>query len=255
MDKKPIIIGALHLPPYGKSNPLQSIDEMEAYAIRNAKVFLENGINMIYIQDENPNMGPATPETIAVITRIGTAVKKALPEIELGIILEAHDGVSPIAVAHACGASFVRIKVFCGAMVKAEGILQGVGNEAVEYRKAIGSNVKIYADAHDRMGVPLVNMPISEIAGWVGRTGADTLIVTGKSYAETLEFVDECKKSGIKKPIIIGGGATIENIPEVLKHCDGAVVSSCLKLDEENDKGQLWDPDLVKKFSEAVKNS
>ena len=50
--KEPIIIGAVHLPYYGRNNPSQSIAEIEEYVMTNVKVHYDNGIDTIYIQDE-----------------------------------------------------------------------------------------------------------------------------------------------------------------------------------------------------------
>ncbi|MCC8179808.1 MAG: phosphoric monoester hydrolase, partial [Planctomycetes bacterium] len=143
--KKPIIIGALHLPRYGRCNPKTTMAYLEDYVVQNCRVFVENGLETLYIQDENPAPGKATEETIAVVSALGRLLKREFPKLRLGVIVEAHDGVAPIAIAHACGADFVRIKVFAGAMVKAAGIQNACGIEAVQYRTMINSDVTIFA--------------------------------------------------------------------------------------------------------------
>lgn len=257
LNSNPIIIGALHLPYYGKFNPSQSLSELEEYALTNCRVFVENGIKSVILQDENLCTGLAGADTIAVMSAVGRLLKRELPELELGIIVQAHDGIAPIAIAHATGASFVRIKVFAGTMLKSEGILNGCGIEAVEFRQGIGANkVKIFADAHDRTGFPLVDIPITQIAGWVDHTGADALILTGKNYNQSIEYIKNCKDIGIKKPLLIGGGVTIDNIKEVLSFADGAVVSTSLMHDDLQ-QGDLikWDGEKIKKLMDIVSNN
>ena len=90
--KEPIIIGAVHLPYYGRNNPSQSIAEIEEYVMTNVKVHYDNGIDTVYIQDENLNLGPAMPETIALMASLAKMVKMEMPDIRLGMIMQSHDG-------------------------------------------------------------------------------------------------------------------------------------------------------------------
>lgn len=254
LHKKPIIIGALHLPRYGRCNPTMNMAKLEEYVVANCEAFYKGGMKTVYLQDDNSAPGRATEETISVTAALGRLIKKEFPKIELGIIVEAHDPKAPIAIAHACGADFVRIKVFAGAMLKATGIQEACGIEAVQYRAAIGAqDVRIFADAHDRTGFPIVNTPITTIANWVVRNGADAVILTGMNYAQSLEYLDACKSVAGPRPRILGGGATIDNIEEVLQHADGAVVSTSLMLDNKREDCVLkWDYEKVKHFMDKV---
>lgn len=251
--KEPIIIGAVHLPYYGRNNPAQSISELEEYVVTNIGVHVNNGINTVYIQDENLNLGPALPETIAVMAALGKTVRHEFPAMKLGMIMQSHDGIAPIAAATAAGADFVRIKVFAGTMYKAEGIREGVGQTAVQYRTMLNSNVKIFADVHDREGIPMPGVPVSMAIGWADRAGADAFILTGHSYQETLQYLREAEKMELKKPVLVGGSVNENNIYEILDHCEGAVVSSSLMLDEEIPGSLLhWDAEKIKRFMDKV---
>ncbi len=253
--KKPLIIGAVHLPQYGRANPRPGVSmaELEDYVLANCSVFVQNGLDTLYLQDENLSAGRALEETTAVVSALGRLAKREIPALKLGIIIEAHDGIAPIAIAHACGADFVRLKVFAGAMLKAPGLQQGCGIEAVQYRAAIGAEVAIFADAHDRTGYPLAGVPIQAVTDWVSRTGADAVILTGMTYAQSLEYLDIGRKTVKGKPIILGGGVTIDNIAEVLRHADGAVVSSSLMLDRDVKGSPVhWDAGKIRRFMEAV---
>ncbi len=251
--RKPIIIGAMHLPRFGRWNPKTSIEQLEDYALANCGIFVNNGLTTLYIQDENPSAGKANEETIAVVASLGRLLKKEYPALSLGVVVEAHDAIAPLAIAHACGADFVRIKVFAGAMLKAPGVQQGCGIEAVHYRTAICSSVKIFADAHDRTGYPLVDVPIGTVAGWVAQTGADAVILTGMSYAQSLAYLDEGKAVLGNKPALIGGGVTIGNIAEILQHADGAIVSTSLMSETRSSASlRMWDSDKIRRFVDAV---
>ncbi len=250
---KPVIIGAVHLPYYGRNNPTQSVSELEEYVMTNVGVHVKNGIDTVYIQDENLNLGPALPETIAIMASLGKMVKCEFPQMKLGMIMQSHDGIAPIAAATAAGADFVRIKVFAGTMYKAEGIREGVGQTAVQYRTMLNSPVKIYADVHDREGIPMPGVPIPMAIGWADRAGADAFILTGHDYQETLQYLNEAEKMELGKPVLVGGSVNENNIYEILDHCEGAVVSSSLMLDEPVSGSLLhWDAEKIKKFVDKV---
>lgn len=251
--EKPIIIGAVHLPYYGRNNPSKSVAEIEDYVMTNVKVHYENGIDTVYIQDENLNLGPAQPETIALMASLGKMVKSELPDIKLGMIMQSHDGIAPIAAATAAGADFVRIKVFAGTMYKAEGVRTGVGIDAVNYRTMLGSKVKILADVHDREGIPMPGVPITMAIDWADRAGADGFILTGHNYKETLEYLKAASAMELGKPVLVGGSVNEDNIYEILDLCEGAVVSSSLMLDEPIAGSSLhWDANKIKRFVEKV---
>jgi predicted TIM-barrel enzyme len=252
LSKKPIIIAALHLPPFKRGGKLDRA-YLEDYLLTNLKVFAEGGIPAVKIQDETAASGGANPETIAWMSSLCRLARHEFPQLTLGTIIEAHDPYAAIAVAHACSLSFVRIKVFVGAMLKSSGIQQACGVDAVAYREVIGANqVKILADVHDRTGFPLVDMPIEQGERWAVNTGADALVLTGASFSESLEILKRARQQNLKRPLILGGSATIENIGQVLKLADGAVVSSSLKRKGAPDELLQWDINLVKQFMEAV---
>lgn len=253
--KEPVIIGAVHLPYYGRNNPSQSVAEIEEYVMANVKVHYENGIDTVYIQDENLNTGPALPETIALTASLAKMVKMEVPGVKLGLIMQAHDGVAPIAAAAAAGADFVRIKVFAGTMCKAEGIRTGVGETAVQYRTMINAPVKILADVHDREGIPMPGVPVDMAIGWASHIGADGLILTGHNYKETMEYLETAEKMELGKPVLVGGSVSEDNIYDILDHCEGAVVSSSLMLDDPVPGSPLrWDAEKIRRFADKVRH-
>jgi predicted TIM-barrel enzyme len=251
---KPLVIVALHLPELRRGKKSIPMSWLEDYVLQNTALFYECGVPAVILQEETLNNSDAYPESVAVLSVLGSKVHQQFPDLQLGIIMQAHDGVSPIAVAHACGASFVRLKVFIGAMLKSEGIQQGLGIAARDYRSMIDrEDIKILADVHDRTGFPMADIPIEMASEWAVRTGADSLILTGFTHEESLQYLSSVRKSGITVPLILGGGATEENVSEVLKYADGVIVSSALK--HQNPKPEdiiLWDRDLVRRFMDAA---
>lgn len=255
LDQEPIVITALHLPELSAPKRPISVAWLEDYVLANLQVFRQGGIKNIMLQDETNNVNHAAPETIALMASLGRLARREFPDLNLGIIIQAHDPIAPLAVAHVMDAAFVRIKVFVGAMVKSEGVLEGCGVQASEYRHRLGraQEIAILADVHDRTGVPLAAVPITMAAGWADRTGADALILTGRTYPESLQFLQNVRAAGVKRPLLMGGSVTAENVQEVLRYCNGVVVSTTFKFrDTPPEQLVLWDVTRIRQFMDAV---
>lgn len=252
-EKKPIVITALHFPSYCLT-PKSSMAQLEDYVLNNLLVFSQGGIPAVILQDETYNENLARPETLTVMSAVARLARREFPDITLGIIIEAHDPIAALAVAHASGASFIRLKVFVGAMLKSSGVQQGCGGTAIDYRNSIDRNdIAILADVHDRTGVPLKNVPIEMAANWASKVGADSLILTGSNPVQSNEYIKIVRNSGIKKPLLVGGGVTSENVLGFLENADGVIVSTALmKSHNEPDDMIKWDLEKVRKFMEVV---
>jgi hypothetical protein len=251
------IIAALHLPPLpAASQPnAGSISSAIESALRNAAVAIANGVDALYIQDlgDAPVAPRPAVHTIARLTAVGCALRRSFPSVPLGVCLMAHGAEGPLAVAQAMDADFVRLKVYVGAMVKAEGLLQGCAWEAIQYRAAIrAENVCLLADVHDRTGTPLAPLPLTETVCQAVTFGrADGIILTGLDYAETSQMVDQVRASRCDVPLLIGGGVTVENVAAALQKADGVIVSTALKrVAAWTADGLLsdWDPDQIRAF-------
>ena len=254
MKLKSPIIAALHLPAL-LDGEKYSVAEIEDYMCQNLDVFQRGGIPAVILQDESRNKGLARVETVALMASLARLAKNEFPSLDLGVIIESHDPYTPIAVARAAGLSFVRIKVFVGAMLKSSGIQEGCGIEAVDYRNKLGGNdIMILADVHDRTGFPLVDLPIEDASKWASNAGADSLVLTGMTFTESLQIIDKIRGKNVNKPLYIGGSVTIDTVDLALDHADGAIVSSSLKKKFTRDEIILWDIDLVSRFMEKVRN-
>lgn len=131
----------------------------------------------------------------------------------------------------------------------------GVGIEAVNYRTMLRSDVKTLADVYDREGIPAQGVPIDMALGWADHVGADGFILMGYRYKNTQEYLEIADKMDLKKPILVGGSVKEDNIYEILDHCDGAVISSSLMLEDALSDSYLhWDVEKIKRFSEKVRN-
>ncbi len=255
------IIAALHLLPFpGSRHPdARPISEITERALANVRVAYENGVRAFYLQDlgDAPVAPRVEPHTVAGVTAVGEAIRREFSDLTLGVCLMAHGAREPLAIAQAIGAQFVRLKVYVGAMVKAEGILQGCAHEAIQYRAQIGAEaIAILADVYDRTGEPLGPLPWAEAARQAATFGrADGLVLTGKSLEESRARLAEVRAAKLGVPVLLGGGATAENLAMLKSLCDGVIVSTAFKRVggwTRESLGADWDGARVREFVSAI---
>lgn len=247
------VIAALQLPPF-EGDRRRSIAWYEDFLLSNTRIFAEGGIKAVKIQDETREAGAATPQTVARMSALGRAFRKEYPDMQLGIIVQAHDAIAPLAIADAADAHFVRLKIFVGAAVNAEGMRNALSVAATRYRSDIARpDIKIYADVHDRTCTPLTPVSNETAALWAQSMGADSIIITGSSFEDTLSRIGAARSAGVKRPILIGGGVSADNVAKALEAADAVIVSTSLLRDgAAHDDFNLWDKDKVLRLMEAA---
>lgn len=247
------VIAALHLPDPA-TQPGLSMAFLEDYVLTNARVFAETGIPTIKLQDQTRAVGEASLETVARTTALGTMIRREFPQLALGIIIQAHDARAPLAIAQACDAAFVRLKVYVGAVMSSEGTKEALCVAARAYRTQSAPGIAILADVHDRTSRPLGGVEQPEAARWAEQMGADALIIAGSSFADTLSRIAAVRKAGVRRPILVGGGIDDGNVAAALSACDGVVVSSALMLaDARSDAALRWDRDKCAALMDIVR--
>ncbi|MCA3585438.1 MAG: phosphoric monoester hydrolase [Methylocystis sp.] len=250
----PLVIAALHLPPFGRAHGMAWLED---YVATNARVFAEAGVPYIKLQDQTREPGRMQAAPLAVTAALARFLRSEVPGIGLGIIVEAHDAEAGLAIAHAAGGDFVRIKVFVGGMMTAQGPRHGIGAEALAFRHGLGrDDIAILSDVHDRTAMPLAGETAEFAAEWAQKSGADGLIITGASFDDTLQRIGKASAAGISRPILIGGSVTETNITAALGASQGVIVSSSLMRRDAKAADILrWDRDLTRRFMDAARNT
>lgn len=260
--ERPAIIGALHLPPMSASQHPSAlrVQAITDFALRNAEKAVKAGMPALYLQDlgDFPLSLEPQPHTIATLSVVGAAIRKEFPSIVLGVCMMSHAAKEPLAIAQAIQAQFVRIKVYVGAMVKAEGVIEGCAYEAIQYRSKIeAEDILILADVYDRTGQPLGRMPLVEEARQAAVFGrADGLVLTGMSFEESMKMLSTVRAANLDTPLLLGGGANKDNIADVLKVADGVIVSSAFKSVSGWTKEALlaeWETHRIEVFMQAAR--
>lgn len=242
LDLNPLVIAALHLPDLAvaRGTPMRRLRD---HVLRNAEVFAEAGLPAILLQDETRATGAASAESVAVTAVLGRDIRVAFPQLRLGIIVQAHDAEAPLAVAHAADADFVRLKIFVGRAVTAEGVRDGLGVAAMAARHALRRpDIAILADVHDRTVVPEGGVSHLRAAQWAQGMGADALVLTGTDAADTSARIAEARGAGLRIPILVGGGVDMGNVQPFLAQCQGVIVSrSLMRRDAATEDSVRWD--------------
>jgi membrane complex biogenesis BtpA family protein len=249
-----VLIGMLHLPPLPGSalHDGTALQAIERRTVQEATELAAAGFDGLILQ--NAGHGPpgkdADLATVAQMAAIGHAVCREV-HIPLGVNVLKNGVETAFAIASAVGASFVRIKVYVGAVVGSEGIVEGRAQAALAERRRLGlDHVAILADILDRTSQPLADVPLAELADWAVRHGhAEALVITGRDVAETHAMLAEVRSADRTTPLVVGGGATPQNAAELLQSSDALIVGSALK-DAYTDPISV---DRARVFVEAVR--
>ncbi len=228
------VVGMVQLPPLpgGANYRGESIDSVLEVGLSEARILAENGVDALLLQ----NLGDIPVATSASITQVAWMTRVAseiahIADIPIGLNLLENDAAAMLAVGSAVGADFVRIKIYVGGMMTPFGVELGQAHTAIKMRNQLGAaDIAIFADVHDRTGTPIATGGFEEDVEFAVRLGmADGLVITGKSYPETLDMITRARRKYPEIPILAGGGVAAHNFAEVVVSANGAIVSTSLK--------------------------
>jgi uncharacterized protein len=225
------LVAMIHLPPLPGAGNYDgtSVQTIADRAIREATMLADTGFDALMLQNthDRPSSVVAPAETLTAMTAVAQRVS-AVVSCPLGINIHKNDGPGALAVAHAVGASFVRIKVLVGATLGPEGIIQGNADGVIRLRNRLQSHIEVWADLGELTSVPVVDIAVDVLADWTARFGlADRLIVTEADVTSSAIAVAAARK-GTSVPVLIGGRTDPSSIALALASSDGVIVGSYL---------------------------
>lgn len=231
------VIGMVHLRPLpGSPGFAGDFDAVIDTAVADAKTWEQAGASGLMVEnfgDVPFFKGDVPRETVAAMTRVAAELRRAVPELPLGINVLRNDGCSAIAIAAAVGASYVRVNVLSGAAVTDQGVIEGRAADLMRYRNALGAeHIKVLADVRVKHAAPLAERPLQdEVEELVKRAGADAVIVSGSGTGKPTDagHAAEVKRYAGDTPVLIGSGADAQSIPQLKSACDGFIVGSAAK--------------------------
>jgi len=253
------VIGMVHLwplpgaPGYTGYGMQKIID----HAMRDAETLVQGGVNGLVVENmwdlpfrvgRDVQIESATAQAVAA-----AEIVKSFP-LPVGINVIHNGGVVCLSVALASQARFLRVCIFTGARVWDTGEFDhGCAAELVRKRKELhAEHIHIFADVDKKHSVAFPGIDLATHISWTEFYGADAVIVSGQmtGSAPALDDVREAKQVA-HKPVLIGSGATDENITAFLPYIDGVIVGSGLKKDGVMENPV--DPARVRRFTDAVR--
>lgn len=254
LQSRKTLIGMAHLAPLPGTVHYTGIpfDQIVEQAVADARTLAAAGFDAVMIQNTHdvPSTATAPPDTVAFLTAVGREIRRAV-NLPLGVNIHKNDAAGALAVAAATGAVFVRVKVYVGAVLGPEGVVEPAAPVALRTRQRLGSQTEIWADLFDLTSVPLVNHPIGQLAHWAAKFGdAAAVIVTGQSFAQTVDYVRQVRAARPDLTVVIGGGVKEPEAAEALAAADAVIVGSAL---EERPFTGPVSPDKARRFAATAR--
>ena len=213
----------------------------------------DGGVDAILFGNENdrPYLLKATPDSLAAMTAVVTAAKRAL-KLPFGVNY-LWDPTASVAMAVATDAAFVR-EIFTGVFASDMGVWAPDCATPARMRRNLGRpDLKLLFNINAEFAHALDQRPIALRAkSAVFSSLADAVLVSGPITGQPADATDlrRAVDSVPDVPVFANTGVTIDNVAEVLGMAAGCIVGTHFKVD-----GNTWNPvdgARVRRFMDAV---
>lgn len=254
--RKKVVIAMAHIgalpgaPLYDPAGGLSALIDGVAEDVERLQ---EGGVDAIMFGNENdrPYLTRATPESIAAMTAVVTAVKPAL-RVPFGVNY-LWDPAASVAIGVATGAAFVR-EIFTGVFASDMGLWTPDAAAAVRLRATLGRpDMKLLFNINAEFAHSLDRRDIALRArSAVFSSLADAILVSGPITGQPAEASDLAAVAEAVGPVPVfaNTGVNLDNVAEVMRLASGCVIGTHLKVG-----GNTWNPvdrDRVRRFMDAV---
>ena len=250
------ILGMIHLPPLPGSPQGGELAAALERAHSDASALIEAGVDGLIVENFGDSPFARTRVPAATVASMGVIVAELVREhnVAIGVNVLRNDAEAALSIATVTGAEFIRVNVHIGAVVADQGIIQGQARETLMLRQALGSSALLFADLRVKHASPLGEPAdlVDEAKNTFGRGAADALILSGVATgaaADASEFA-RVKEALPTAPLLVGSGASQDNLREFWPVADGMIVGSSLKF--EGNALQPVDPDRARAFLREV---
>lgn len=257
MSNLPHLVGMVHLQALPGSPRFDgSLQTVVGTAVSDALALTTAGFPALMVENFGdvpffPDRVP--PVTVAAITTALNAISAAA-DIPVGVNVLRNDGMAGLGVAAATGAAFVRVNVLTGVMYTDQGPIVGRAAELLRERATIAPDVEIWADVMVKHATPPPGLDARQAAAdTVERGLADAVIVSGSGTGAEPD-IHEAMTVRAAMPretrLVIGSGASAENLSGLMEVADAVVVGSALKVG--GDPNDRVDPARAEAFVKAA---
>lgn len=214
------LIGVIHVAGLpGTPSHDRSLTQIVDAAVEEARLYVSAGFHGLMIENthDRPYLkGAVGPEIVAALAVIGREIRRAAPTAPLGVQVLAGANQAALAVALACGASYVRVEGFVFAHVADEGLIESSAAALLRYRRAIGAKgIRVFADIKKKHSAHALTADVSlvETAKAAEFFLVDGVIVTGIATGEPTDAAEvRAVSSAIGVPVLVGSGVTAKNL-------------------------------------------
>lgn len=249
------VIGVVHLLPLPTSARWGgSLKAVIDRAEQEATALASGGANAIIV--ENFFDAPFTKDRVdaAVVSAMTLVVQrlKNLVSLPIGLNVLRNDAFSGLAIAACTGAQFIRVNVLTGVMATDQGIIEGQAHQLLRYRRELGQDIKIFADVMVKHAQPLHSPNLATAVRDTFERGlADGVILSGwaTGHPPSEEDLSVAASAAKGQPLLIGSGASWDNVEQLVPYVNGVIVASSLKRNGQIE--QPIDPIRVSRFVEA----
>jgi len=241
------------------------VEELVEGAVKDAKALEEAGFSGVLIENFGDKPYPkrvSDPLALAAMAVVVREVVKSV-SIPVGVNLLRNSGLEAYSIAIAAGGNFIRVNALVEVLITDSGIIEP---EAPRLRavKLNYPEVEVFADLVCKHGASITFTEASATRGQlealrslildaVERGGADYIVVTGSRTGEApeQEFVKRVAEAS-PAPVVVGSGAMPDNVCSLLRHAQGVIVGSYVKIGGR--AGNPVDIERAKKFISALRS-
>lgn len=232
---QPSLIGVVHLPALpGSPRHDREMQAIVEAALSDAETLRAAGFDALIVENFGDipfSADSLEPGVVAALAIVTARVKDAV-SIPVGVNALRNDARSAMGIAAAAGADFIRVNVHTGVAATDQGWIEGRAADTLRYRRQLGSETAVFADVHVKHATPTSQPDIALAAEEVAYRGlADVLIVTGPTTGRGPEAKDlhRVKQAVPDRPVLVGSGATVETVRDLLDTADGVIVGTHIK--------------------------
>lgn len=238
---KNIIIGAIHFPPLFGYSDFPGFKIALKNALNDLEAFESGNVDGMIIENnyDVPHKIFVKKETVQLMIKLGKEISKK-SKVPVGVSVLWNDYKSALQIAKEIGAQFIRIPVFVDKVRTDYGNIAGNPQDVLNYRKKINAeNIALFTDIHVKHARLLKLKSIKDSAKQAIQSKSDALIITGEwtGNAPDLNDLVTVRKTVGDFPVLIGSGTNKNNIKNLFKYANGAIVSTSLK-DGKSKKGE-----------------
>lgn len=231
------VVGMVHAPALpGTPHHTLTVPEIVDAARREAVLLAECGVDALLLENmhDRPYLrAKVGPEIVSAMTATACAIRREIGALPCGVQVLAGANEEALAVALGAGLDFIRAEGFVFAHVADEGVIEGCAGPLLRARKTWGAeSVRIFCDIKKKHSSHAITADVSlaETTHAAEFFCADGVIVTGTATGEPVDVEElEAVAGATPLPVLVGSGATVENVEALFPHASALIVGSHFK--------------------------